>query len=226
MIFVPTRKIGEALQRYLRDQGLETPFYHSRLAWAWEREQLVKRFVGESQPSVDRIICTSAFGMGLDVSNVRMVIHWQHSSSVEDYLQEFGRAGRDGRPSVAVLLHSPHTPRGRSDDISLLQFMAKKTVESARPDAQAAALAHKVRQIEAIARLVGQDGCFRRALVGYFAGSSIAPRRSISTWLLEWVFADRRIDRKKAACCDACCRRLVRRRGQIGFVQSVLTSAS
>ena len=111
MIFVPTRKIGEALQTHLRDQGLETPFYHSQLASAWEREQLVKRFVGESQPSVDRIICTSAFGMGLDVSDVRMVIHWQHPSSVEDYLQEFGRAGRDGRPSVAVLLHTPH-PRG------------------------------------------------------------------------------------------------------------------
>ena len=99
MIFVPTRKIGEALQKYLRDQGLETPFYHSQLASAWEREQLVKRFVGESRPIVDRIICTSAFGMGLDVSDVRMVIHWQHPSSVEDYLQEFGRAGRDGRAS-------------------------------------------------------------------------------------------------------------------------------
>ena len=69
MIFVPTRKIGEALQRYLRDRGLETPFYHSQLASAWEREQLVKRFVGESRPIVDRIICTSAFGMGLDVSD-------------------------------------------------------------------------------------------------------------------------------------------------------------
>ena len=95
MIFVPTRKIGEALQSYLRDQDLETPFYHSKLASAWEREQLVKRFVGGSRPIVDRIICTSAFGMGLDVSDVRMVIHWQHPSSVEDYLQEFGRAGRD-----------------------------------------------------------------------------------------------------------------------------------
>ena len=53
MIFVPTRKIGEALQKHLRERGLETPFYHSRLGSAWEREQLVKRFVGESQPSVD-----------------------------------------------------------------------------------------------------------------------------------------------------------------------------
>ena len=176
MIFVPTRKIGEALQAHLRDQGLETPFYHSQLASAWEREQLVKKFVGESQPSVDRIICTSAFGMGLDVSDVRMVIHWQHPSSVEDYLQEFGRAGRDGRPSVAVLLHTPLTPRGWNNDISLLHFMARKAVESARLDIRADALAHKVRQIEAIARLVGLDGCFRRALVGYFAG----PKRTLA----------------------------------------------
>ena len=226
MIFVPTRKIGETLQKHLHEQGLETPFYHSRLASGWEREQLVKRFVGQSLPNVDQIICTSAFGMGLDVSNVRMVIHWQHPSSVEDYLQEFGRAGRDGRPSVAVLLHTPNSSRYWSDDIRLLRFMAKKTVESAPPDKRGEALAHKVRQLEAIARLVGQVGCFRRALVGYFAGPQKAPRRSISTWLLEWVFADRRRVRERAACCDACCRRMIRRRGQLGFVQSVLTSSS
>ena len=147
-------KSGRALQKHLRERGLETPFYHSRLGSAWEREQLVKRFVGDSQPSVDRIICTSAFGMGFDVSDVRMVIHWQHPSSIEDYLQEFGRAGRDGRPSVAVLLHTPQVARRRSDDISLLHFMAKKTVEDAPSGVRSKAFAHKVRQIEAIDRLV------------------------------------------------------------------------
>src|SRR5262249_16191766 len=80
MISVPTRKMGETLQGYVGDQRLETPFYHSKLGdgrptAAWEREQLIKRFVGESYPLVDRIICTSAFGMGLDVPNVRLAIH-------------------------------------------------------------------------------------------------------------------------------------------------------
>ena len=140
--------------------------------------------------------------------------------SVEDYLQEFGRAGRDGQPSVAVLLHAPP---GSSDDLSLLHFMAKKTTDSAPLDMRAEALGHKAGQIEAIARLVSQDGCFRRALVGYFAGSKVAPRRSISTWLLEQVFAERGTDRKKVACCDACCRRQIRRQGQFDFVQSVLS---
>ena len=51
MIFVPTRKIGETLQGYLRDQGLETPFYHAKLGSAWDREQLLKRFVGREPTS-------------------------------------------------------------------------------------------------------------------------------------------------------------------------------
>ncbi len=223
MIFVPTRKIGEALQDYLHDQRLETPFYHSQLASAWEREQLIKRFVGESRPLVDRIICTSAFGMGLDVPNVRLVIHWQHPSSVEDYLQEFGRAGRDGQPSVAVLLH---TRRGTSNDIGLLKFMAARASESAHLDAsnQTAALAHKHQQIETIASLVGQEGCFRQTLISYFTGSGKASGRSFSTWLLEWIFAESAKRQKKVACCDACCRRIILRRGELAYVQLILAT--
>ena len=66
--------------------------------------------------------------MGLDVPNIRMVIHWQHPSSIEDYLQEFGRAGRDGKASVAVLLHNRNNAQR---DIGLLRFMAARAVESA-----------------------------------------------------------------------------------------------
>jgi ATP-dependent DNA helicase RecQ len=222
MIFVPTQKIGEALQDYLRDQGLETPFYHSKLGSAWDREQLVKRFEGESYPVVDRIICTSAFGMGLDVPNVRLVIHYQHPSSVEDYLQEFGRAGRDGQPSVAVLLHADFGAI-KDKDIGLLNFMAERASDGAQLDAanQAAALAHKYRQIEAMAGLVRQEGCFRRTLIGYFEGSEKGSRRSFSTWLLEWVFAEPATGGKNVVCCDACCRDVIKRWGEIGYVSKV-----
>jgi ATP-dependent DNA helicase RecQ len=221
MIFVPTRKIGEALQKHLGEQGLETPFYHSQLSGAWEREQLLKRFSGESRPEVDRIICTSAFGMGLDIRNVRMVIHWQHPSSIEDYLQEFGRAGRDGKASVAVLLHDGSNARR---DTGLLRFMADRAVRNAQlsPAEALVALKHKVGQIDRMARLTATHGCFRESLVGYFTGPKRRVRRSFSTWLLEFVFADRGVRQKKVVCCDACQQRLIDRQGSIGFVNKVL----
>jgi ATP-dependent DNA helicase RecQ len=220
MIFVPTRKIGELLQRHLGKLGLETPFYHSQLSGAWEREQLLKRFSGESRPEVNRIICTSAFGMGLDIKNVRMVIHWQHPSSVEDYLQEFGRAGRDGAGSVAVLLHDHQRLR----DIRLLRFMADRAVRSAQlPPAEAsAAWSHKMAQIGQMARLSTTAGCFREALVGYFTRSGRPARRSFSTWLLELVFADRGAQQQKVICCDACQQRLIEHQGPLAFVNTVL----
>jgi len=222
MIFVPTQKIGEALQDYLRDQGLETPFYHSKLGSAWDREQLVKRFVGESYPLVDRIICTSAFGMGLDVPNVRLVIHYQHPSSVEEYLQEFGRAGRDGQPSVAVLLHADFGAT-KDKDIGLLNFMAEKASDGAQLDAanQTGALDHKYRQIQDMARLVRQEGCFRQTLIAYFEGSEKGSRRSFSTRLLEWVFAEPATGGKNVVCCDACCCDVIKQWGEIGFVSKV-----
>jgi ATP-dependent DNA helicase RecQ len=221
MIFVPTRKIGEALQKYLLEQGLETPFYHSQLSNAWERELLLKTFSGESRPEVDRIICTSAFGMGLDIKNVRMVVHWQHPSSIEDYLQEFGRAGRDGKASVAVLFHDRSNARR---DIGLLQFMADRAVGNARlsPAEALAASKHKLAQIDRMARMTTSEGCFRQALVGYFTGPRRAARRSFSTWLLELVYADPRAVQEKAACCDACQQRLISRQGPLTFVKKVL----
>jgi ATP-dependent DNA helicase RecQ len=159
--------------------------------------------------------------MGLDVPNVRLVIHWQHPSSVEDYLQEFGRAGRDGQPSVAVLLH---TDPGASKDIGLLKFMAERASDSGQLDAanQTAALAHKTRQIEAMAGLVRQERCFRQTLIGYFVGSEKASRRSFATWLLEWIFAEPATGGRKVACCDACCGRVIKRWGQIGYISGVL----
>jgi RecQ family ATP-dependent DNA helicase len=222
MIFVPTRKIGEALQRYLDEQGLKTPFYHSNFGTAWDREQLIKRFAGESRPAIDRIICTSAFGMGLDIPNVRMVIHWQQPSSVEDYLQEFGRAGRDGLPSVAIVLHAHGD---QTSDIDLLNFMAEKAVENSNSDpiAQVSALKHKRRQISNLAGLLVEHGCFRQALVGYFEGPP-QKTQSLSGRLLEWVFANHEKVRKKVLCCDACCHRAIERRGQLGYVQDLLNA--
>ena len=223
MIFVPTRKIGESLQAHLAREGLETPFYHSQLGNGWEREQLLKCFVGDSRPIVDRIICTSAFGMGLDVPNVRMVVHWQHPASIEDYLQEFGRAGRDGAPSVAVLLQGEGEAR---EDIGLLRYMAERAINGARlsNEAAAAALQYKHDQIAVMANIMRNSVCFRKALVGYFEGPAKVTRKSISTRILEWVFADAGRSQSQVACCDGCHQVAIIKKGKLSFIREVLGS--
>ena len=127
MIFVPTIKIGKELAEFLSSEGLPTPFYHGQLRTN-EKEDLLQRFGGRLKPTLSRIICTNAFGMGIDIPDVHMVIHWQHPASPEDYLQEFGRAGRDGKRAVAILLRDPK-PNGTS--VGLLDFMAQRTTEQA-----------------------------------------------------------------------------------------------
>jgi superfamily II DNA helicase RecQ len=150
-----------------------------------------------------------------------MVIHWQHPASIEDYLQEFGRAGRDGKASVAVLLHDRSNAKR---DIGLLQFMANRAVRNAQLSAAAAQAAsgRKVQQIDRMANLATSRGCFRDALVRYFTGPERTARKSFSTWLLELVFADRDVAQQEVICCDACQQRLIGRYGQLAFVEKVL----
>lgn len=202
MIFVPTVKVGEELAAALRDRGLDIPFYHSKLGSAWERLELLKRFVGQSLPAVNHIICTNAFGMGLDVPDVRLVVHWQQSASVEDLLQEFGRAGRDGKQSVSVIFHD-----GRSrSDTGRLRFMAEKTVEGAAltEDAKSSMLQHRERQIGQVAAMLHSSACFRRNVRSYFGQAAVERRRPLAEIILDWVFGAKAQQRRAGPCCDAC----------------------
>ena len=176
MIFVPSIRKGNELQAKLKSLGHDLPFYHGQIQPPHKREALQKRFTGELKPDVSQIICTNAFGMGLDVPNVRMVIHYQQPASAEDYLQEFGRAGRDGKPSLAVLLTG-------DDDTGLLKFMARKTVEAAKltPEDASKRLKTKIESIETMqAMALAKRQCMRRSLLKYFEGGVAKKRLSLS----------------------------------------------
>lgn len=223
MIFVPSVRVGEELQQALRAAGVDIPFYHSRLGSPWERQELVKRYLGQSEPVVDTIICTNAFGMGLDVSNVRLVMHWQQSASVEDMFQELGRAGRDGRPSLSVIFHDGRAGK----DASRLKFMAEKTVEGSRLNDEDGArmLDHRMRQIEQASSMLRERICFRQSGRAYFDDSATANRKTFSEWVLQWVFGAPHAKVHHKACCDFCDAKLIAKRGRLAYAAWVLRDA-
>lgn len=204
MIFVPTARIGQELQADLQNNGLEIPFYHSKLGNEWERQELLKRFQGESRPIINHIICANAFGMGLDVPDVRLVIHWQQPASVEDYLQEFGRAGRDGKQSVAVTF--TEGGRGPGRDVGLLRFMAEKTSSGSglEETTARAMLKQRFSQIDDLTTLLNSKDCFRQGILEYFEGPKNPPRQSLSMRILNWAFSKETAPKRFRYCCDAC----------------------
>ncbi len=101
IVYVPTRKESDALGRELQED-FSAAAYHAGLAAA-ERERVQTEFLSGT---LDVVVATVAFGMGVDKANVRTVIHTALPGTVEAYYQEIGRAGRDGDSCRAILLHS------------------------------------------------------------------------------------------------------------------------
>lgn len=104
IIYCPTIKGVVALQKYLSSNGIEAGIYHGKLDTA-EKKKAQEDFVNGK---MKRIIATSAFGTGIDISNIRLVMHLGMPGNMEAYLQEKGRAGRDGKESRAVLIYHPN----------------------------------------------------------------------------------------------------------------------
>lgn len=103
IIYCRSRSKTEHTAQQLQRWGLKAGFYHGGLE-ARQKKQILEDWKNEIHPIM---VATNAFGMGIDKSNVRKVVHMIMSESMESYYQETGRAGRDGHPSTAILLVHP-----------------------------------------------------------------------------------------------------------------------
>ncbi len=100
IVYVPTIRQADQIANQLRQVGLLARSYHGQLD-AWSRQDVEELF---RDGEIDTVVATKAFGMGIDRSDVRLIVHIGHPADLESYYQEAGRAGRDGDDALCILL--------------------------------------------------------------------------------------------------------------------------
>jgi len=149
IVYCYTRKQVESLCEALNAEGFSARPYHAGMDEA-DRNRHQELFIRDD---IDIIVATIAFGMGIDKSNVRFVIHYDMPKTIDNYYQEIGRAGRDGMPAECLLLFS-------YGDVHKIRYHTASLPEQEK---RVAAL-----QLQAMLHLMEADGCRRIPLLDYF----------------------------------------------------------
>lgn len=124
IIFVPTIKIGRLVWKELIKQDIDCEFFYGKQNKE-DKIRIQDEYKGTVPSTLKVLICTSAFGMGVNIANIRIAIHWCISQNMEDYYQQIGRIGRDGRKSQAILLYG-------DGDINLIKYINEKSLQQSK----------------------------------------------------------------------------------------------